>query len=72
MLVVPPAFLEQLQLEAGTTVGVAIANGRLVVNPKPRPHYTLKKLLAASDYSHPDTEEEREWVNGSAAGAELL
>ena len=71
-MVVPPAFLEQLQLEAGTTVGVAVANGRLIVNPTPRPKYTLKKLLAESDYAHPQTEEEREWVNGSAAGAELL
>ena len=72
MLVVPPAFLEQLNVEAGTTVGLIVADGRLVVDPKPGPRYTLKSLLAASDYSHTQTEEEREWVNGSAVGGELI
>jgi len=33
MLIVPPAFLDQLQLQAGATVGVAVADGCLVVHP---------------------------------------
>jgi antitoxin ChpS len=72
MLVVPPAFLEQLHLQAGATVGVIVADGRLVVHPKPQSHYSLKELLAASDYSHPQTEEEREWIDAPAVGGELL
>ena len=63
MLVVPPAFLDQLHLQAGATVGLAIDQGRLVVEPKPRPRYTLAELLAASDYSLPPLAEEREWVD---------
>ncbi|MEO8410996.1 MAG: AbrB/MazE/SpoVT family DNA-binding domain-containing protein [Propionivibrio sp.] len=72
MLVVPPAFLDQLHLQAGATVGVAIADGRLVVEPKPRPRYTLAELLAASDYSQPQPAEEREWIDAPAAGDELI
>ena len=72
MLAVPPAFLDQLHLQAGATVGVAVADGCLVVDPKPRPHYTLAELLAASDYSHPQSAEEREWVNAPAVGGELI
>ena len=72
MLAVPPAFLEQLHLQAGATVGLAIDHGRLVVEPKPRPRYTLAELLAASDYSQPQTAQEREWVDAPAVGGEVL
>lgn len=72
MMVVPPAFLELLHLQAGTTVGVAVDHGRLVVDPKPRPHYTMAELLAASDYSRPQSAEVREWVDAPAAGGELI
>ena len=72
MLAVPPAFLDQLQLQAGATVGLVVDHGRLVMEPKPRPRYTLAELLAASDYSQPQSAEEREWVDAPAAGAELI
>lgn len=72
MLAVPPAFLDQLHLKPGATVGLAVDNGRLVVEPKPRPRYTLAELLAESDYSQPQPAEEREWVDAPAAGNELL
>ena len=72
MLIVPPVFLEQLHLKAGTTVGVSVSGGHLMIDPKPRPHYTLAELLAASDYSQPQPAEEREWVDAPAAGSELI
>jgi len=72
MLVVPPAFLDQLHLQAGNTVGMVVSDGRLVVNPKPRTRYTLSELLAASDYSQPQPAEEREWVDAHAVGGELI
>jgi antitoxin ChpS len=72
MLAVPPAFLDQLHLQAGATVGVAVDRGCLVVNPSPRPRYTLAELLATSDYSQPQPVEEREWVDAPAVGGELL
>ncbi len=72
MLAVPPAFLDQLHLQAGTTVGLAIDDGCLVVNPKPRPRYKLAELLAASDYGQPQPGTEREWIDAPAVGGELL
>jgi antitoxin ChpS len=72
MLAVPPAILDLLHLTAGATVGISVDDGRLVVEPNPRPRYTLAELLAASDYSQPQPAEEREWVDAPAAGREIL
>lgn len=72
MLTVPPAFLDQLHLQVGATVGVAVVDGCLVVDPKPRPRYTLAELLAASDYSQSQPAEEREWIDAPAVGRELI
>ena len=43
----------------------------LVVDPKPRPRYTLAELLAGSDYSQPQSVEDREWVDAPPVGGEL-
>ena len=44
MMAVPPALLDLLHLGAGAKVGLAVDNGRLVVDPQPRPRYTLDEL----------------------------
>jgi len=72
MLAIPPAILELLQLQAGATVSVAVEDGRLVVEPKPRPRYTMAELLAASDYSQPPSPEERQWVDARSMGRDPL
>ncbi len=71
MLAVPPALLDLLHLKAGEAVGVTVESGRLIVEPSPRPRYTLAELLAASDYSEPLTPEEREWLDAPAVGREI-
>jgi len=72
MLAVPPTLLDVLQLTAGTKVGLAVDNGRLVIEPAARPRYTMAELLAASDYSEPQPADEREWVDSPAVGGELI
>lgn len=72
MLAVPPVLLNLLDLKAGATVTVEVENGRLIVEPRQRPHYSLEELLAASDYSQPQSVEDREWVDAPAVGGELL
>lgn len=72
MLAVPPVILDLLRLKAGAKVAVTVENGRLIVEPESRPHYTLSALLAESDYSRPQSAAEREWVDAPAAGGELL
>lgn len=72
MLAVPPALLDLLHLHADMTVGMAVDRDRLVIEPRPRPRYTLDELLAASDYSQPQPPEEREWVDAPSTGRELI
>lgn len=72
MLAVPPALLDVLHLSAGASVGLAVHNGKLVVEPSTRPRYTMAELLAVSDYSQPMPPEEREWIDAPAVGRELI
>ncbi|MGD0829549.1 MAG: antitoxin [Terracidiphilus sp.] len=72
MLALPPAILDQLQLSAGITVGLVVDGERLVMQPHPKPRYTLDELLAASDYSQPLKPEERDWLDAQPVGRELL
>ena len=72
MLAVPPVLLNLLQLKPGATVAVDVENGRLIVEPKLQPRYTIAELLDASDYSQPMPAEEREWVDAPAVGGELI
>lgn len=72
MLAVPPAILDLLHLRAGATVGLAVDHGRLVVEPNPRPHYSLDELLAQCDVSAEISEEDRAWLQSRPVGRELL
>ena len=72
MLAVPPALLDLLRLGPGAQVGIAIESGRLVVEPRPRPRYTLDELLAQCNPRKARTKQDRDWLNSKPAGAELL
>ncbi len=72
MLALSPALLDVLHVTAGPKISLAVDNGPLVVEPRPRPRDTLAELLAASDYSEPQPAEEREWVDAPAVGREPL
>lgn len=72
MFAVPSELLKMLHLQAGDSVTVMVESGRLVVEPRQRPRYTLTELLAASDYSQPASAEEQEWLEAEAVGRELL
>jgi antitoxin ChpS len=72
MLAVPPALLAIVELTAGQPVEVSVEEGRIVVQPHRRPHYTLAELLSRCDPRGPRSDEDREWVEAPPAGAELL
>ena len=79
MLAVPPALLDILHLQPGATVGLAVESGRLVVEPRPRPRYTLARprytlaqLLAQCNPKARRTKQEREWIESKPAGSELI
>lgn len=74
MLAVPPAILDLLHLQAGAKVSVTVVDGCLVVEPKPRPSYTMAELLAEAKGSgeYPLPAQEREWIDAPAVGKELI
>ena len=72
MLAVPPAILDLLHLHAGATVGLAVEQGRLVVEPAPRQRYTLDELLAQCDASAEVSAEDQVWLDSKPIGQELL
>jgi antitoxin ChpS len=72
MLTVPPALLDVLHLTADTKVGLTVDNGRLIIEPSARPHYTLDELLAQCDTSIEISAEDREWLDARPVGSELL
>jgi len=72
MLAVPPALLDVLHLRPGAKVGLAVRNGRLVVEPQQRPRYTLDELLAQCNAKARRSKEEREWLDDKPTGGELI
>jgi antitoxin ChpS len=77
MLAVPPALLDILHLQPGARVGIAVENGRLIVETQHRRRYTLDELLAQCDTSAPRRrdkrdEEEQEWLDSKPVGGELI
>ena len=72
MLAIPTELIEQLHLEAGTTVELTVDHSCIIVKPNLRSSYTIEKVLAISDYSQPGTAGEREWIDTPAVGGELI
>jgi antitoxin ChpS len=72
MLAVPPAVLDVLDLRVGATVELRIDEGRLVIEPRARPRYTLEELLAQCDASAEASEEDQAWLEAKPVGSELL
>jgi len=72
MLAVPPALLDILNLQPGAEVGIMVESGRLIVEPRPRPRYTLDELLAQCDPKAPRTKQEREWFDSKTVGGEII
>jgi antitoxin ChpS len=72
MLALPPALLDLVELTAGQQVDVSVEEGRILVEPRQRPRYTLAELLSRCDSNAPRSEEDRKWLESPAVGAELL
>jgi antitoxin ChpS len=72
MLAVPPPLLEILHLRPGAKVGLAVREGRLIMEPQQRPRYTLDELIAQCSPRVPRSREEREWLDNKPAGGELI
>ena len=72
MLAVPPVLLSRMNLGTGTTVTITVGNGRLIIDPKARPRYSLDQLLAQCDENASLCEKGRVWLDAKPVGNELL
>jgi antitoxin ChpS len=72
MLAVPPALLDLLDLVPGTEVGIGVQGGRLIVEPRQRPRYTLAELLNQCDSRRKRSRREHQWLRDKPAGRELI
>ena len=72
MFAIPKAILESLNLVPNTQVGISVSEGRLIVEPHPRPRYTLAELMAQCDISASITEEDRAWLDAAPVGREEI
>lgn len=72
MLAVPPALLDLLSLRVGAKVDIGVEDGRLVVEPRTRPSYSLNELLAQCEETGALSTEDRAWLDAKPVGNELL
>lgn len=71
MMAIPKAILEALGLAANEKVGLSVADGRLMIEPHPRPRYSLGDLVAQCDPDAPISDEERAWMATKPVGDEI-
>ena len=67
-----PALLDLLSLRVGAKVDIGVENGRLVVEARKRPSYSLDELLAQCEETDAPSTEDRAWLDAKAVGNELL
>ncbi|MEI9984416.1 MAG: antitoxin [Aliidongia sp.] len=72
MMAIPKSVLDGLGLAANTKVALSIEQGRLVVEARPKPRYTLPELLAQCDLTAPEAPDDEAWQNMEPVGREVL
>lgn len=72
MVTIPKAFLDILDLQPNTKVGMTVDGGRLVIEPRARPRYALADLIAQCDPEAAASIEDQEWLDAPPVGREEL
>jgi antitoxin ChpS len=72
MIAIPPALLDVANLTVGGQVAVSVEAGKLVIEPRSKPRYTLQELLAQCDPKAPMSDEDRDWTSSGAVGREEI
>lgn len=72
MFAIPKAILDGLGLRSDTEVGISIAEGRLIVDPHPKPRYTLAELMEQCQPELPLSDEDRAWLADEPVGREQI
>jgi antitoxin ChpS len=73
VMAVPNRILSMMRLGAGSQVDVGVENGKLVVEPKVSPRYTLAGLLAQCNKENMTlTADDHDCLDAKPVGKELL
>jgi antitoxin ChpS len=73
VMTIPKALLDQANLRAGTQVEIEYRGGRLIVEPRATPKYSLSELLAKSPAaSLAPVRADTVWLRDGPVGEELL
>jgi antitoxin ChpS len=73
VMAVPKKILGLVHLDAGSTVDLSVENGRLIVDPRPRPRYTLAELLSRSRPADlRPRRADKAWLRGGPVGREMI
>jgi antitoxin ChpS len=71
MVAIPPVLLNMVGMEQGERVGISAENGRLIIQPKKRHHYTLDELLAKCKPNASRSRQDRAWLDDEPIGKEI-
>ena len=73
VLAVPKRILDLVELSAGSRVELSVDQGRLIVEPKRKPRYTLAELLSKCRPGDlRPRRRDREWLDSPPKGREIL
>lgn len=72
MLAIPPALLDTLDLAPDASVNMTVESGKLLVEARLAPSYTLDELLAQCGTRKRGAAEERIWMNAPPSGREII
>jgi antitoxin ChpS len=72
MFAIPKPMLKGLGLHPNQQVEVSISEGRMIVEATVKARYSLAELLAECDFSQPMTTEDRQWLDSTPVGGEVI
>ena len=73
VMTVPKKILHLLDAGTGTQLDIRAANGKLIVEPRRKPKYTLAELLKKCNARNMAlTPGDRKWLRGKPVGKELI
>ena len=72
MMAIPKSVLDGLGLAVNTKVALSVEQGRLVVQARPKPKYTLAELLAQCDPTAPEADRDEAWDSTEPVGREVF
>lgn len=72
VVTLPKKMLNTMNLQAGSQVSIEAQDGKLIIESKAKPSYSLAELLAQCDLTQPLSEDENSWLNDGMMGAEEI